>query len=151
MYLLQTGGDGCICYLEYDRDRKNLEFIGMKQVKELSLIQYVSEDNDSIDDFASGHYAAGFASADFVIWNLITEAKVLSLSPTTKVIQMLPCLFYLMPKSAYWCRLCKYHVVDGGVLILIILVLYQRCRTALHMSRFVHPNTSLVNFIINKP
>lgn len=86
--------------MEYDRDRKHLEFIGMKQVKELSLIQSVSEDNDSIDDLASGRYAAGFASVDFIIWNLITETKVLSLSPTTKVIQMLPKLFYLVPKRA---------------------------------------------------
>lgn len=89
-----------MCYLEYDRDRKHLEFIGMKQVKELSLIQSVSEDNDSIDDLASGRYAAGFASVDFIIWNLITETKVLSLSPTTKAIQMLPKLFYLVPKRA---------------------------------------------------
>ena len=86
--------------MEYDRDRKHLEFIGMKQVKELSLIQSVSEDNDSIDDLASGRYAAGFASVDFIVWNLITETKVLSLSPTTKVIQMLPKLFYLVPKRA---------------------------------------------------
>lgn len=72
----------------------------MKQVKELSLIQSVSEDNDSIDDLASGRYAAGFASVDFIIWNLITETKVLALSPTTKAIQMLPKLFYLVPKRA---------------------------------------------------
>ncbi|KAJ0110607.1 hypothetical protein Patl1_00808 [Pistacia atlantica] len=71
-----TGGDGCICYLQYDRDRENLEFIGMKQVKELSLIQSVSVGNNSVDDLASCNYAAGFASADFIIWNLITEAKV---------------------------------------------------------------------------
>ncbi|KAJ0052686.1 hypothetical protein Pint_00789 [Pistacia integerrima] len=71
-----TGGDGCICYLQYDRDRENLEFIGMKQVKELSLIQSVSAGNNSVDDLASCNYAAGFASADFIIWNLITEAKV---------------------------------------------------------------------------
>lgn len=76
----QTGGDGCICYLEYDKDRESLEFIGMKQVKELSLIQSVSAENNSID-LASCNYAAGFASTDFIIWNLITEAKVNSLVP----------------------------------------------------------------------
>lgn len=77
-FLVQTGGDGCICYVEYDRDRKTLEFVGMKQVKELSLIQSLSAENNSIDDLASGCYAAGFASVDFIIWNLITETKVLS-------------------------------------------------------------------------
>lgn len=76
----QTGGDGCICYLEYDKDRESLEFIGMKQVKELSLIQSVSAENNSID-LASCNYAAGFASTDFIIWNLITEAKVNSSVP----------------------------------------------------------------------
>lgn len=78
-FLVQTGGDGCICYLEYNRDRKTLEFIGMKQVKELSLIQSVSADEDSIDSLGSGCYAAGFASVDFIIWNLVTETKVLFL------------------------------------------------------------------------
>lgn len=73
-----TGGDGCICYLEYDKDRESLEFIGMKQVKELSLIQSVSAENNSID-LASCNYAAGFASTDFIIWNLITEAKVVQI------------------------------------------------------------------------
>ncbi|XP_075641415.1 uncharacterized protein LOC142613103 isoform X1 [Castanea sativa] len=89
--ICSTGGDGCICYLEYDRDQKHLEFIGMKQVKELSLIQSVSEDNDSIDDLASGRYAAGFASVDFIIWNLITE---------TKVVQI-PCGGWRRPHSYY--------------------------------------------------
>ncbi|KAL5859325.1 hypothetical protein ACOSQ4_000621 [Xanthoceras sorbifolium] len=74
-----TGGDGCICYLDYDSDQEKLEFIGMKQVKELSLIQSVSSDNNSDDDLASCNYAAGFASADFIIWNLITEAKVMQI------------------------------------------------------------------------
>ncbi|KAK3194383.1 hypothetical protein Dsin_025693 [Dipteronia sinensis] len=74
-----TGGDGCICYLDYGSDEEKLEFIGMKQVKELSLIQSVSYDNNSDDDLASCNYAAGFASADFIIWNLITEAKVMQI------------------------------------------------------------------------
>ncbi|KAJ6390314.1 hypothetical protein OIU77_024519 [Salix suchowensis] len=30
-----TGGDGCICYLEYDPDQRGLEFIGMKQVVQI--------------------------------------------------------------------------------------------------------------------
>ncbi|KAI9182295.1 hypothetical protein LWI28_023964 [Acer negundo] len=74
-----TGGDGCICYLDYGSDEEKLEFIGMKQVKELSLIQSVSSDNNFDDDLASCKYAAGFASADFIIWNLITEAKVMQI------------------------------------------------------------------------
>lgn len=76
----QTGGDGCICYLEYDPDQRCLEFIGMKQVKELSLVQSVSADNNCLDDLANCGYAIGFASTDFIIWNLISEAKVVSLS-----------------------------------------------------------------------
>ncbi|KAG6619439.1 uncharacterized protein LOC122317079 isoform X2 [Carya illinoinensis] len=89
--ICSTGGDGCICNLEYDRDHRTLEFIGMKQVKELSLIQSVSADNDSLDNLASGCYAAGFASVDFIIWNLITE---------TKVVQI-PCGGWRRPHSYY--------------------------------------------------
>lgn len=37
--LIQTGADGCIFYFEYARDGNILEFIGMKQVQELSLVQ----------------------------------------------------------------------------------------------------------------
>ncbi|KAK1366017.1 hypothetical protein POM88_041578 [Heracleum sosnowskyi] len=50
--ICSTGGDGCICYLEYDRDHEKLQFTGMKQVKELT---------------------------EFIIWNLITEAKVVQI------------------------------------------------------------------------
>ena len=52
----------------------------MKQVKELSLVQSVSADNNCLDDLANCGYAIGFASTDFIIWNLISEAKVVSLS-----------------------------------------------------------------------
>jgi len=48
----------------------------MKQVKELSLIEYVSVDNKSGDRLSSS-YAAGFASVDFIVWNLVNENKVL--------------------------------------------------------------------------
>ncbi|XP_024018186.1 uncharacterized protein LOC21397028 [Morus notabilis] len=75
-----TGGDGCICYLEYDRDEQKLEFIGMKQAKELSLIHSVCTDNTSVNELSSAHYAAGFTSVDFIIWNLKTETKVLQVS-----------------------------------------------------------------------
>ncbi|KAM2685571.1 hypothetical protein FF1_047268 [Malus domestica] len=85
-----TGADGCICYLEYERDMKSLQFIGMKQVKELSLIESVS-DNISVNELSTCHCAAGFASVDFIIWNLITE---------TKVVQI-PCGGWRRPHSYY--------------------------------------------------
>ncbi|KAK9266700.1 hypothetical protein L1049_007353 [Liquidambar formosana] len=86
-----TGADGCICYLEYDRDQQNIEFIGMKQVKELSLIQSVSADSNNVDDLASGTYAIGFSSANFIIWNLLTERKVVQV----------PCGGWRRPHSYY--------------------------------------------------
>ncbi|XVE77500.1 hypothetical protein DITRI_Ditri13aG0067600 [Diplodiscus trichospermus] len=86
-----TGADGCICYLEYDKDQGSFEFIGMKQVKELSLIESVSADFKSVDDLANCNYAAGFASTDFIIWNLITEAKVVQI----------PCGGWRRPHSYY--------------------------------------------------
>lgn len=86
-----TGGDGCICYLEYDPDQCGLEFIGMKQVKELSLVQSVSADNNCLDDLANCGYAIGFASTDFIIWNLISEAKVVQI----------PCGGWRRPHSYY--------------------------------------------------
>uniref|UniRef100_A0A7N0UV80 WD repeat-containing protein 6 n=2 Tax=Kalanchoe fedtschenkoi TaxID=63787 RepID=A0A7N0UV80_KALFE len=66
-----SGADGCICYLQYDAVLNNLEFVGLKQVKELSLIQYVSP-----DDLGSGAHAVGFASGNFIIWNLMTDTKI---------------------------------------------------------------------------
>ncbi|KAM3323632.1 putative protein isoform X1 [Capsicum chacoense] len=75
-----TGGDGCICYFEHDRSRYNLEFIGIKQVKELSTIQSVFTNADQHDDLSSSSCAIGFSSADFIIWNLISETKVLQVT-----------------------------------------------------------------------
>lgn len=51
----------------------------MKRVKELSLIQSVSPGGDFADDLTCTSYAIGFASADFIIWNITTNTKVLSL------------------------------------------------------------------------
>lgn len=65
-----------MCYLEYDREMQNLQFTGMKQVKELSLIEYAYVDNNS-HDTSSSSYAVGFASVDFLVWNLVNENKVL--------------------------------------------------------------------------
>ncbi|KAK2364819.1 notchless protein [Trifolium repens] len=72
-----TGADGCICYLEYDREMQNFQFTGMKQVKELTLIEHVSVDNS--EDASSRSYAAGFASVDFIVWNLANENKVMKI------------------------------------------------------------------------
>ncbi|KAI5334432.1 hypothetical protein L3X38_024565 [Prunus dulcis] len=63
----------------------------MKQVKELSLIQSVSTDNSSVNELSSCHCAAGLASVDFIIWNLLTE---------TKVVQI-PCGGWSRPHSYY--------------------------------------------------
>ncbi|XP_039161352.1 WD repeat-containing protein 6 isoform X2 [Eucalyptus grandis] len=78
--LRSTGADGCICYMEYDKGLQSLNFVGMKQVKELSMIESVSTENESTGYRTSGSYASGFASTDFIIWNLVTEAKVLQVS-----------------------------------------------------------------------
>ncbi|OVA13542.1 WD40 repeat [Macleaya cordata] len=86
-----TGGDGCVCSFKYDRDWKSLEFTGMKQVKELSLIQSVSADKNSDEDLVGGNYAIGFASADFIIWNLVNEIKV----------AQVPCGGWRRPHSYY--------------------------------------------------
>ncbi|XP_057251305.1 uncharacterized protein LOC104894802 isoform X2 [Beta vulgaris subsp. vulgaris] len=75
--ICSTGGDGCICYLEYNRDQQIVEFVGMRHMKELNLIQSVVADHYSLDDLASVSYAVGFSSTDFLIWNLLSETKVL--------------------------------------------------------------------------
>uniref|UniRef100_A0A803M7A0 Transducin/WD40 repeat-like superfamily protein n=1 Tax=Chenopodium quinoa TaxID=63459 RepID=A0A803M7A0_CHEQI len=71
-----TGGDGCICYLEYNRDQPTVEFVGMRHIKELSLVQSVSA-HYSLDDSENISYTIGFSSTDFLIWNLLSETKVL--------------------------------------------------------------------------
>ncbi|XP_055818010.1 uncharacterized protein LOC129887079 isoform X2 [Solanum dulcamara] len=75
-----TGGDGCICYFEHDRSRHDLEFVGIKQVKELSTIRSAFTNADQQDDLPSGSCAIGFSSSDFIIWNLISETKVLQVT-----------------------------------------------------------------------
>ncbi|XP_010270950.1 PREDICTED: uncharacterized protein LOC104607119 isoform X2 [Nelumbo nucifera] len=86
-----TGADGCVCYFKYDSDWKSLEFTGMKQVKELSLIHSVSSDANTDEDLACGNYAIGFASADFIMWNLTNETKVVEI----------PCGGWRRPYSYY--------------------------------------------------
>ncbi|KAF9619934.1 hypothetical protein IFM89_010245 [Coptis chinensis] len=75
-----TGGDGCVCYFRYDGDWRSLEFTGMKQVKELSLIQSVTSDVNSDEDLACGSYAVGFTSAKFMVWSLLNEIKIVQIS-----------------------------------------------------------------------
>ncbi|EPS68398.1 hypothetical protein M569_06369, partial [Genlisea aurea] len=66
--ICSTGADGCICYLRHSRDLRNLEFVGMEQVKELSAVQ-------SVHDTSTGKHAVGFVSSNFMIWNLTTASK----------------------------------------------------------------------------
>ncbi|GAB2262785.1 hypothetical protein Droror1_Dr00003782 [Drosera rotundifolia] len=75
--ICSVGGDGCICYSEYDKCAQAMEFVGMKQVKELSLIQSVTTRGSSSHDCQVKNYAVGFSSVDFMIWNLQTETMVL--------------------------------------------------------------------------
>ena len=54
---------------------KNVEFVGMKQLKELGTIQSICA-NRASDNQLVCTYAIGFTSADFVIWDLGNDAKV---------------------------------------------------------------------------
>jgi hypothetical protein len=54
---------------------KSVEFVGMRQLKELGTIQSIYA-NHSSDNQLVGTYAIGFTSADFVIWDLQNDAKV---------------------------------------------------------------------------
>lgn len=75
---LQTGADGCICYFKYDKIHHKVEFLGMKQVKEISMIQSVFSSSNS-EDMVLGNYAVGFTSVDFIMWDLTNETKVFNL------------------------------------------------------------------------
>ncbi|KAL4203038.1 hypothetical protein AMTRI_Chr02g224220 [Amborella trichopoda] len=79
-----TGRDGCICYFTYRNEVQGelpfLEFRGMKQVKEISVIESVCAKSGLAEDLTQGRYAVGFASADFIIWDLINELKILRLT-----------------------------------------------------------------------
>lgn len=54
---------------------QELEFVGMKQVKELSTVQSVVT-KSNCKDLALGSYTIGFTSVDFIMWDLINETKV---------------------------------------------------------------------------
>lgn len=85
-----TGGDGCICYFKLSKNLKNIEFTGMKQVKELSTVQSVPTKSRP-ESVAHGNYAVGFMSADFVVWNLTNESKTVQV----------PCGGWRRPHSYY--------------------------------------------------
>ncbi|KAG6412590.1 hypothetical protein SASPL_125273 [Salvia splendens] len=70
-----TGADGCVCHFQYERDLQSMEFIGMKQVKELGAVRSVFT-TDGCDDSVVSEYAVGFASDNFIIWNLTSGTKV---------------------------------------------------------------------------
>ncbi|KAF0932871.1 hypothetical protein E2562_012193 [Oryza meyeriana var. granulata] len=74
-----TGGDGCICFFKYDINVQKIEFFGMRQVKELGTIQSIFPHHASENQLLST-YAIGFTSADFIIWDLENETKMLQLS-----------------------------------------------------------------------
>lgn len=78
--ICSTGADGCICYFEYDREMQTLEFMGLKQLKELNLVQSVCQGVQFSEDHPNNDYAAGFASTDFILWNLTAETKVTQIS-----------------------------------------------------------------------
>uniref|UniRef100_A0A0D9VNJ7 Uncharacterized protein n=1 Tax=Leersia perrieri TaxID=77586 RepID=A0A0D9VNJ7_9ORYZ len=72
-----TGGDGCICFFKYDRNVQKIDFFGMRQVKELGTIQSIFSHHASEKNST---YAIGFTSADFIIWDLENESKMLQIS-----------------------------------------------------------------------
>ena len=87
----------------------------MKQVKELSLVRCVS-DSTSCNELASGSYAIGFSSTSFLIWNLMTEAKVHSLN-FFQVIHMFACLNFILEQVIQvvcggWRRPYSYYLGD---------------------------------------
>ncbi|CAI9104863.1 OLC1v1003646C1 [Oldenlandia corymbosa var. corymbosa] len=74
--ICSTGQDGCICYLECNKAWGSLEFVGMKEVKEISSVSSVFWNGDRYDNLDIKGYAVGFASSDFIIWNLTSDTKV---------------------------------------------------------------------------
>lgn len=88
----ETGGDGCICFFRYGRNVQKIEFVGMRQIKELGTIQSIYA-NHATENQLLGTFAIGF-----------TSLQILSFG-TLKMIQ----------------RWFKYHVEDGGALVLVIL------------------------------
>ncbi|TVU48646.1 hypothetical protein EJB05_08287 [Eragrostis curvula] len=74
-----TGGDGCICFFKYGRNARKIDFFGMRQIKELGTIQSIHH-NLSSENQPCRTYAIGFTSADFIIWDLENETKMVQIS-----------------------------------------------------------------------
>ncbi|KAG6606915.1 WD repeat-containing protein 6, partial [Cucurbita argyrosperma subsp. sororia] len=141
-----TGADGCICHMEYVKlkDQKLLEFIGMKQVRELTSVQSLFYDQNSFLDLTSHLYAIGFASTDFIIWNLITESKVLQIQcggwrrPYSHYLGDVPelknCFAYVKDEIIY---IHRYWVSDGGKKIFPQNLHVQFHGRELHSLRFI--------------
>ncbi|XP_022998382.1 WD repeat-containing protein 6 isoform X2 [Cucurbita maxima] len=141
-----TGADGCICHMEYVKlkDQKLLEFIGMKQVRELTSVQSLFYDQNSFLDLTSNLYAIGFASTDFIIWNLITESKVLQIQcggwrrPYSHYLGYVPelknCFAYVKDEIIY---IHRYWVSDGGKKIFPQNLHVQFHGRELHSVRFI--------------
>ncbi|XP_042410998.1 WD repeat-containing protein 6-like isoform X1 [Zingiber officinale] len=73
-----TGADGCICYFQYSKILRKIEFIGMNQVKDLSMIQSVFSSATS-GDTKFNKYAIGFTSVDFITWDMTNETKTIKI------------------------------------------------------------------------
>ncbi|CAL4937260.1 unnamed protein product [Urochloa decumbens] len=73
-----TGGDGCICFFKYGGNVGQIEFFGMRQVKELGTIQSIYTNLPHESQLST--YAIGFTSADFIIWDLENETKMAQVS-----------------------------------------------------------------------
>ncbi|KQK24040.1 uncharacterized protein LOC100829848 [Brachypodium distachyon] len=74
-----TGGDGCICFFKHGRNAQNVEFVGMRQLKELGTIQSIYA-NHAPENQLVITYAIGFTSADFIIWDLENDTKMVQIS-----------------------------------------------------------------------
>ncbi|XP_048532945.1 uncharacterized protein LOC125511579 [Triticum urartu] len=74
-----TGGDCCICFFKYGRHVKKVEFVGMRQLKELGTIQSIYANHASGNQLV-GTYAIGFTSVDFIIWDLENDTKLVQIS-----------------------------------------------------------------------
>ncbi|CAN6470401.1 unnamed protein product [Victoria cruziana] len=77
-----TGRDGCICYFVYEQNGmlKGLNFVGLKRIKEICAIDSFHNAGHLLEDLGPNTYAIGFASADFIIWDLANEFKILQVS-----------------------------------------------------------------------
>lgn len=131
----QTGRDGCICYFVYEQNGmlKGLNFVGLKRIKEICAIDSFHNAGHLLEDLGPNTYAIGFASADFIIWDLANEFKVcvcrsLLLFFYISILSVCNTLEYnnLSKADAFIsCRFYKFLVVDGDGLILILLVIHQ--------------------------